>query len=258
MHDFFRLFVGGHIITGATGLVLFWVAVTTTKGGDVHKKWGLIFVYCMLVTGTLAIGMSTLTLLDPFATHPHFVTHPQFRDEQLVRGLFGWMMEYLAILTISLAWHGWGAVRNKRDHAADRHWINLLLQVTVIVAALNTAWHGWLLRQPTMLGLSIVGVASGGTNLWFAFTAVPKRFSYLIEHAKALVGAAISAYTAFLAFGLVRLMPEQAFNPFLWAIPLVTGLSIIIYHTLRLMRLRARGATAAFSRGTGSRASVVS
>jgi uncharacterized membrane protein len=258
MHGLFRLLIGAHILTGTVGLVLFWVAVTTTKGGDVHKRWGLVFVYSMLVTGTLAIGLSSLTLLGPFVTHPQFVTHPHFRDEALVRGLFGWMMQYLAILTISLAWHGWGAVRNKRNHAADRHWINQVLQYGVIAAALNTAWHGWLLRQPTMLGLSIIGVASGLTNLWFAFTAAPKRFGYLIEHAKALVGAAISAYTAFLAFGLVRLMPEQVFNPFLWAIPLVTGLSIIIYHTLRLMRRRARGATAAFERGTGSRASAVS
>lgn len=258
MHDLFRLFVGGHIVTGSIGLLLFWVAVSTFKGGDVHRKLGLVFVYALLITGTFALGMSSLTLLSPFATHPHFVTHPVFRDEALVRGLFGWMMQYLAILTISLAWHGWGAVRNKRNHAADRHWINLVLQVGVIVAALNTAWHGWLLKQPTMLGLSIVGVASGGTNLWFAFTVAPRRFGYLIEHAKALVGAGISAYTAFLAFGLVRLMPEQAFNPVLWAIPLGGGLSIIFYHTWRLMRLRARGATSAFARGTGSRASVAS
>ena len=45
-----------------------------------------------------------------------------------------------------------------------------------------------------------------------------------------LVGAGISVYTAFLAFGAVRLMPELALNPALWAVPLVTGVPIILYH----------------------------
>ena len=52
----------------------------------------------------------------------------------------------------------------------------------------------------------------------------------LLKHAKALVGGGISTYTAFLAFGLVRAMPEQVFNPVLWALPTLVGVSIILYH----------------------------
>lgn len=260
MHELFRALVWAHVITGAVGLVLFWVSgVFSRKGAAAHKKWGLVFVYCMLFTGSMAIGMSTLTLIDPMATHPHFVEHPIFKDVELVRGLFGWMMQFLAILTISLAWHGWGAVRYKKNHAANRGPMNVFLQLLVIVAALNTAVHGLLINQPVMLGLPVVGVASGVTNLVFAFNDAPKRFAYLIEHAKALVGAAISAYTAFLAFGLVRLMPEKVFNPLLWSMPLIVGLTIIIYHTVRFTRLRTRGATISEAvPGIGSRAMDVS
>jgi len=244
MHTLFRAFVWAHLVTGSVGLVLFWVSgVFSRKGAAPHRKWGLVFVYCMIFTGTMAIGMSTLTLIDPMATHPHFVEHPIFHDAALVRGLFGWMMQFLAILTISLAWHGWGAVRHKNNHRANRSILNVFLQVLVIVAAINTVVHGLLINQPVMLGLPVVGVASGVTNLVFAFGDAPKRFAYLIEHTKALVGAAISGYTAFLAFGLVRLMPEEVFSPFLWSIPLIVGLTIIIYHTVRLMRLRGRGAS---------------
>lgn len=244
MHTLFRALIWAHLLTGTVGLVLFWVSgVFSKKGGASHKKWGLVFVYCMLFTGTMAIGMSTLTLIDPMETHPHFVEHPIFHDEVLVRGLFGWMMQYLAILTISLAWHGWGAIKYKKNHIANRNPMNLFLQLLVIVAAINTAVHGFLIDQAVMLGLPVVGVASGVTNLVFAYSDAPKRFAYLIEHTKALVGAAISAYTAFLAFGLVRLMPEKVFSPFLWSIPLVVGLTIIFYHTIRFMRLRGRGAT---------------
>jgi hypothetical protein len=243
LHDLFRLLIWAHLVTGAVGLVLFWVVgVFSKKGAPLHKRLGLVFVLCMLFTGTMAVGMSTLTLIDPMATHPHFVNHPVFKDVPLVRGIFGWMMQFLALLTISLAWHGWGAVRHKRHHAFNRRPLNVALQVVVIATALNTAWHGIEIKQYVMLGLPVVGVASGVTNLWFAYQEAPKRFAYMIEHVKALVGAAISAYTAFLAFGLVRLMPEQVFSPVLWSIPLIVGLTIIIYHFVRFIRLRARQA----------------
>ena len=51
---------------------------------------------------------------------------------------------------------------------------------------------------------------------------------------KALVGAGISVYTAFLAFGSVRLFPALALNPVMWSVPLVTGLIILIYHRIRI------------------------
>ena len=47
----FSILVGAHIATGAVGLVLFWVAVLTKKGGIAHRRWGLVFAYSMLVTG---------------------------------------------------------------------------------------------------------------------------------------------------------------------------------------------------------------
>lgn len=243
LHDLFRVFVWGHLVAGAAGLVLFWVVgVFSRKGAPLHKQLGLVFVYCMMFTGTLAVGMSTLTLIDPMATHPHFVEHPVFHDVALVRAIFGWMMQFLALLTISLAWHGLGAVRNKRAHTQNRGWLNVTLNIVVIVTAINTAVQGLLVGQMVMLGLPVVGVASGVTNLFFAYTDAPKRFAHMIEHVKALIGAGISAYTAFLAFGLVRLMPDEVFSPVLWSMPLVVGLSIIIWHTVRFLRMRVAAA----------------
>jgi len=45
-----------------------------------------------------------------------------------------------------------------------------------------------------------------------------------------IVGAGISVYTAFVAFGAVRFIPELALQPGLWAVPLIVGLTLIIYH----------------------------
>jgi hypothetical protein len=233
----FHLFVTGHILTGSVGLVAFWVPVLARKGGVPHRRVGRVFTTSMLFTGTFAIAMSTCTIVDPVATHPHI--HDM--APAMIRGIFGWMMLYLAILTINLAWYGYLCIRNRRDHAANRGPVNLFLQFLLLVATVNCVWQGLLLMQPLMLGISTIGFATVATNLWFILDRSPGPVAWIKEHLKGLVGAGISVYTAFFAFGAVRLMPEIALNPALWAVPLVTGLSIILYHWRDLtLKHRAR------------------
>jgi uncharacterized membrane protein len=228
----FEAFLIVHIACGAVGLVLFWIPTLGRKGSQTHRKIGHWYARLMLVTASMAIGMSITTLLSPIETHPRQVAlaWPQYRIE----GIFGWMMLYLAILTIHLVWHGVVSVRNKKNHAANRHWANVSLNGLTIVAALYCAYRGWLIDEGLMEAFSIVGVASGLTNLWFIYSAEPSRIMYQLEHVKAIVGSGISVYTAFMAFGFVRLNPGHALNPKMWAIPLAVGLVIIIYHQMRI------------------------
>lgn len=227
--DAFHAFLLVHVTTGAVGLVLFWVPVVGRKGGAAHRTYGRAFSYLMLVTASMAIGMATCTILNPVATHPTLPQAPAW-----IEGIFGWMMLYLAILTISLVWHGLVTVRNKRNHPANRRWPNVALNGLVIVAALYCAFRGWLIGEVLMMGIAIVGVASGITNLWFVFNEAPARLTYQLEHVKAAVGAGISVYTAFMAFGFVRFLPSHALNPKMWSIPLIVGLALIIYHQTRI------------------------
>ena len=233
MLGLFRVFVILHIATGSVGLLSFWVPVVGKKGDRAHRRFGRIFLYSMLATGTAAIGISTCTILAPMECHPRL--HAPFTPA-IVRGIFGWMMQYLAILTISLAWYGWCCIRNPRRHAENRRWPNVALQIAVLVTALNCALQGWIIHQPLMMGISVVGLAAGLTNLRFIYNRVPGPTAWLNEHIKALVGAGISVYTAFFAFGAVRLVPSIALNPVLWAVPLVTGLSIILYQWRNVAR----------------------
>ena len=50
----------------------------------------------------------------------------------------------------------------------------------------------------------------------FIFRKVAPPKAYVGEHFRALLGMGISAYTAFLSVGLIRLIPEQVFNPLIW------------------------------------------
>jgi len=189
----------------------------------------------MLTTGLVATGISITTLADPTGTHPHLSTHEVFQRPEMISGIFGWMMLYLATLTINLAWHGWLCMRNKRDHKKNGAWHNLLLQVVLTATSANCFIRGIELAQPMMMGIAFVGFATVATNLWFIYRQPSSPKARIKEHIKSLVGAGISVYTAFFAFGAVRLLPELALTPGLWAIPLVTGLTLIIYHQRAVM-----------------------
>lgn len=243
----FEAFLFVHITTGAIGLVLFWIPVIGKKGAQTHRRIGFWYARLMLVTASMAMGMAATTLLSPLPTHPKQVAlgWPAWRIE----GIFGWMMLYLAILTVHLVWHGIVTIRNRRDHQANRHPANVALNVLVIAVALLCAWRGWLISERLMMGISIVGVASGLTNLWFIYRDAPSRIAYQLEHVKSIVGSGISVYTAFMAFGFVRLNPDGALDPRMWAIPLVIGLGIIIFHQMKIRLAVRRAAAVGGARG---------
>ncbi|MEM1187574.1 MAG: hypothetical protein AAGI72_03555 [Pseudomonadota bacterium] len=245
-HTVFEIFVALHIVTGSVGLVSFWVPVIGRKGGPGHARNGKLFALMMLLTGSFAIAISLTTLSDPVGTHPQLVDHPDFAQPGLIAGIFGAMMLYLATLTINLAWHGWLCIRDRTGPTANRAWHNQLLQVLLTVVAANCAWQGWLLRQELMIAISFVGFATVATNLWYMYKPNPRPVDRIKEHIKSLVGAGISVYTAFFAFGAVRLLPEIALTPALWSVPLITGITLILYHQRAVMlRFRARAAHAA-------------
>ncbi len=243
IHTLHDLFIAAHIVIGSVGLVAFWVPVFGRKGGTPHRNWGTVFAYSMLAVGVLAIGISGTTLLDPAGTHPHMTFEPAF-----IANVFGWMMLYLAILTINLVCYGLACIANRRDHRRNRAWPHLALQALLLAATLNCALRGAMAGEPLMIGISAIGFATVGTNLWFIYSDGTDRQAWLRQHLKGLVGAGISVYTAFFAFGAVRLAPELALSPVLWAAPCITGLSIILYHWWDIWR-KTRGARAPRSPG---------
>ena len=235
----FKILVALHIVTGTVGLVTMWVPIIGKKGGNTHKRWGRIFAQALLYTGIIAIGISLVTLRYPLETHP-------FSDDAaLVRGLFGWMMLYLAVLTIMLSRYGLWCIENRRNHIGNKTPLNLGLQLATFVAAANCAWHGYQLEQALMMGISIVGLLAAVLNTRFIFQKDPPLNEWLIQHTRGLVGAGISVYTAFFAFGAVNFMPALAFNPILWATPTTLGVALLLYHQFKVYLQRRKRFSAA-------------
>lgn len=230
----FDVLVVCHVISGTIGLVSLWGPVVTRNGSRLHKLWGRIFVYSMLTTGCFAIGISICSLIFPLETHP-------FSDDApLIRGLFGWMMLYLAILTISMAWHCYTTVRHKRDRQAYATPTNVAIQVAMGISALNCAIQGVVIEQYLMVGVAAPGLVAAVLNGHYLVRRKPIFDEWLVQHFRTGIGAGISVYTAFLAFGAVNWFPALAFNPVLWTIPTVLGVGYMIRHQWRVFRQRQR------------------
>ena len=170
-----------HVGSGAVALTSFWGAVATRKGGPAHRRWGALFSTAIYAAGVMALGMGLLSLRWPLAMHPGLT------DEPLYRGLFGWMMLYLALLTISMTRYGLKMVANKRDHAANRHWSMVALQGAVLAAALKCAFEGVVLSQPLMIGVSVIGFGTTLTYFRYIFAPPASPKAYIAEHLKAMV-----------------------------------------------------------------------
>lgn len=230
MHLFETLIVL-HVITGATGLIAFWVPVLTRKGASNHRRWGRIACYGFMIAGALAVAMALLSLYGPEERLPSVT------DRELFAGLFGWMMLYLGLLTIGFADYGLGVVDHSRSREALRGWRYQIVITAVVLSALYCGYYGFGIGEPLMVAVALLGVVAMGLQQLFIWrTAPPSPRAYVGEHFRALIGMGISAYTAFMAVGLIRWVPEEVFNPVVWAGPSVIGVGLIIGFTIKAKR----------------------
>ena len=231
----FEALVVAHVVTGAVGLTAFWGPIATRKGAANHRKWGRAACYGFLGAGTLAILMALLSLYGPEQRHP------EVADRELFDGLFGWMMLYLGILTIGFVDYGLAVVRHNRNRETLRA---LRYQSVIAAVVISGAWCGFYgvkVGHPLMTLVAFIGIVAMLIQQRYIWRSedFPKG-THVGEHFRALIGMGISAYTAFLSVGLIRMIPEHVFNPAIWAGPSVIGVSLILWFTVKGKRTAAR------------------
>ena len=230
----FEALVVAHVATGAVGLIAFWGPIVTRKGAANHRKWGKAACYGFLGAGALAIAMALLSLYGP----EH--RHPEITDRELFDGLFGWMMLYLGVLTIGFVDYGLAVIRHSRNRTALRRWRYQTVIAAVVISGAWCGYFGFRVEHPLMVLVGFIGIVAMLIQQVYIWRRVdPPRATYVGEHFRALIGMGISAYTAFMSVGLIRLVPEHVFNPAIWAGPSVIGVSLIIYFTLKGKRASA-------------------
>ena len=223
----FEIFVVLHVIAGSIGLVAFWIPIGTAKGAATHRRWGRIACYGFVGAGFLAIVMALYSLYGPE------VRIPSVTDRELFAGLFGWMMLYLGLLTIGFADYGLAVVEHGRKRVPLRSLRYQSVMAAVVVSALWCGYFGFQVEHPLMVLVAGIGLIAMLMQEIFIFRKEASPKAYVGEHFRALLGMGISAYTAFLSVGLIRLIPEQVFNPLIWAGPSLIGVGLIIYFTIQ-------------------------
>jgi len=188
------ILVFGHAGLGTPALVSFWTAGMARKGSPLHVRAGRVYLLAMAALVAGAVPMSVMAFLH----HSRVV---------------GAFLFHLLVLTASVVWLSWRAIRDKRDWTRytgpvyrGLMWLNLL-------SAIATAAVGLLLAQRmqlVMVSFAALGLARF-VRMWrFARAAPADPRWWMREHLEAMLGNGVATHIAFLSIGLPKLLPMLA------------------------------------------------
>ncbi len=224
-----------HVFFGALGLVAFWVPIFAKKGAANHVRYGRIFVwsaYVVLAAAAIALISRTTDLLMR-SIGP--------TDEPLLFALIVFL-GYLTYVTFVIVRHGVSVLRNKRDPAALRTNLNVVLAFGSIAASALLLAYALFMSPPNMIllfALSPIGISTGSGIIRYVRSGVPSKRAWMYEHLGAMLGAGIAFHTAFAVFGSTRLFDIGltgwvAIIP--WLAPTIIGIPAITIWTRHYRR----------------------
>jgi uncharacterized membrane protein len=221
----FTALLTAHILAGSTSLVSGYTALYTKKGGKVHRRAGLIFVYAMLTMA--ACGLTLAVVWDRGAS----INVPA------------------ALLTVYLVTTSLTTVRPLASvtNAQRLHVVGLIVAVGVVVtmvtfgaeAIANGGKRQGIPTFPFVLFAAIAALGSiGDVKLLRSGTAL-KGAARLTRHLWRMTFALFIAAMSFF-FGQAKVIPQPLRIPALLALPILAVLVTLLYW---LWRVRARGAS---------------
>ena len=211
-----------HIAVGFAGLVAWWVPILTTKGGQVHRKFGTAFLAAAYVVGATALVSPVL--------HMASARRSGIPWPDLLSGSgFLILLAYLGLFTFNVAHYGVRVLRTRRQPETLAtpflHALSILLMAGSAVVAL----HGLAFWQPTsiiLLLLSPIGVLQGIEQRRYMRQRPALQKPWFYAHMDAMLGAGIAFHTAFLVFGSRVVFDLTILGPFNWVpwvLPAVIG-----------------------------------
>jgi uncharacterized membrane protein len=204
-----RVLLGFHIAAGFGAFLLAPVALVTAKGGKQHKRWGMVYVWCMGVVAATALPMAFwfpvlfLALVAVFSFYAAFSGYRVLKLKELARG--------------------------GRAEAID--WIAGI--VTFCSSAL-LAWLSWF-RPQVLHVIPAVGVVFGALGMRLAygqmvtFVRKPKeKMFWWYTHLGNFIGSYIAAWSAFSVVTLTRVVGNHWY---VWLWPTMIGVPAIVATT---------------------------
>ncbi len=217
MHDtrlWFKVFLAIHIAAGMGSFLIAPIALVTAKGGKQHKRWGMVYLWCMGIVAATALPMALfypvlfLALVAIFSFYSAFAGYRVLRLKDLARG----------------------GSATPLDWAAG---------VFTFCSSTLLAWLGWFHAEKIQV-IPLVGVAFGFLGMRIAgmqllsFVRKPKeKMFWWYSHLGLFIGSYIAAWSAFSAVTLSRVFGNQWY---VWLWPSIVGVPAIVLTTAYYQR----------------------
>src|SRR5699024_1731901 len=129
-------------------------------------------------------------------------------------------------------WYGIRVLRFKRRGTSHRYLVDLLFPVLLLISSIGIIIFGWTISFPLLQYFPIVGLFLGGTQLTY-WISIPKTSSHwVIEHIIGMLSCCIATITAFIVFGAPRLLQVDSVSLFMWFLPTIVFVPLIIVLTI--------------------------
>ena len=222
MKPFLTALLVSHIAAGAIALVAGLVPTLAKKGGKLHNRAGLIYVWCMIFVAGSAM---LLCVLQEFK-------------------MFRLFLAGIAVFSFYLSFTGWRAILQKRTKTGPTRPDRWITYGTMAVSVSMTGFGGWLLYVNGPQFLPVVFTFFGGLTFIFAWrdlTSFDKpqlKMHWFFQHFTRMSGSYIATFTAFEVNNLARIIPATApdwFTTVGWVAPSLIG-TVLISRTVNYYR----------------------
>jgi uncharacterized membrane protein len=206
-----------HIATGFTALLVGLIPMFSQKGGKLHNRAGLIYVYCMI---TVAVTALLLCGLQPFKMMRLFLTG-------------------IAIFSFYLSMTGWRATKQKKTGPTS--FDKGLTFATLLVSMGMIGFGIYLLVLHGASFFPILFSFFGVLTLIFAgrdirlMTQPTEKMHWFFQHFTRMGGSYIATFTAALVTNMARILPANAPEwaaTLSWIAPSILG-AMLISRTVR-------------------------
>lgn len=228
-----------HIGLGVIALLLFWLPMLSRKGSALHRSSGRYYGHIMKAVALSGLVMTSMVWFDPVAIKgAGLMVHGQIQQRKLdfymMLNLFLFLLSLLTWVTIR---HATGSLLCKQNRAALKHWSYQAPVWLLVVVAPYAAWQGLQFNMPLVMVFAGISLITSCSILSYLYSKTVTSNRWLIEHASAMIGSGIAAYTAFFAFGGRALFAELLTGHWMmlpWLIPSLIGIPATIWFKRRL------------------------
>jgi len=209
-----------HIPAGTLSLILFWIPVIVKKGGNIHRKIGRIYYWCMWIV----LLTSVLLSMTNFAMGNYIIAA---------------FLGFLGILTGYPLWYSFEILSQKKEWT-DRYyhnrkifnWVLFLSSIGMLIGAVMLKFQN---LGILMAFFGLLGIPAIKDAMMSKPTAMTKE-KRMAMHIQGTIISGIAAYTAFLSFGGRSLFGDsipQYLQIIPWVLPTILGVIFI-----RIMKKR--------------------